>query len=72
MLDQIQANYRNLVAPDREGDPVHLFHGDRDENFKFLADISETTMLCHHPNKVKNNHKNANRKRCVTESIHEN
>ncbi|KAG5589818.1 hypothetical protein H5410_040332 [Solanum commersonii] len=33
LLDEIQANYRNLVALDKEGDPVHLFHGDRDENF---------------------------------------
>uniref|UniRef100_M1CTX8 T2-type RNase n=1 Tax=Solanum tuberosum TaxID=4113 RepID=M1CTX8_SOLTU len=41
LLDEIQANYRNLVAPDKEGDPVHLFHGDRDENFEFLADIRD-------------------------------
>jgi len=41
LLDEIQANYKNLAAPDREGDPVHLFHGDRDENFEFLADIRD-------------------------------
>uniref|UniRef100_M1E0Z3 DUF4283 domain-containing protein n=1 Tax=Solanum tuberosum TaxID=4113 RepID=M1E0Z3_SOLTU len=41
LLDKIQANYKNLAAPDREGDPVHLFHGDRDENFEFLADIRD-------------------------------
>ncbi|KAH0636305.1 hypothetical protein KY290_038349 [Solanum tuberosum] len=41
LLDEIQTNYKNLAAPDREGDPVHLFHGDRDENFEFLADIRD-------------------------------
>jgi len=41
LLDEIQANYKNLAAPDREGDPVHLFLGDRDENFEFLADIRD-------------------------------
>ncbi|WMV13352.1 hypothetical protein MTR67_006737 [Solanum verrucosum] len=32
---------RNLVASDRKGDPVHLFYGDRDENFEFLAAIRD-------------------------------
>ncbi|KAG5624666.1 hypothetical protein H5410_009884 [Solanum commersonii] len=41
LLDEIQANYRNLVASDRKGDPVHLFYGDRDENFELLAAIRD-------------------------------